>query len=53
MGEGAVLPERASPDRTEVVLESERTLVTRLFVSRRTVIRQAAAGTGRPASPPI
>lgn len=44
MGEGAVLPERASPDRTEVVLESERTLVTRLFVSRRTVIRKQPLG---------
>ena len=44
MGEGAVLPERAPPVRAEVVLESERTRVTRLFVSRRTVIRKEPLG---------
>ena len=44
MGEGAVLPEQAPPDRAEVVLESERTRVTRLFVSRRTVIRKEPLG---------
>jgi signal transduction histidine kinase len=44
MGEGAVLPEQAPPDRAEVVLENERTRVTRLFVSRRTVIRKEPLG---------
>ena len=44
MGEGAVSPEQAPPDRAEVVLESERTRVTRLFVSRRTVIRKEPLG---------
>ncbi len=44
MGEGAVLPERAPPVRAEVVLESERTRVTRLFLSRRTVIRKEPLG---------
>jgi predicted ATPase/signal transduction histidine kinase len=44
MGEGAVLPERAPPVRAEVVLESERTRVTRLLVSRRTVIRKEPLG---------
>ena len=44
MGEGAVLPERASPVRAKVVHESERTRVTRLFVSRRTVIRKEPLG---------
>ena len=44
MGEGAVLPERAPPVRAKVVHESERTRVTRLFVSRRTVIRKEPLG---------
>ncbi len=44
MGEGAVLPERAPPVRVEVVHESERTRVTRLFVSVSTVIRKEPLG---------
>ena len=44
MGEGPALPGRARPVRAEVVLESEHTRVTRLFVSRRTVIRKQPLG---------
>ncbi len=44
MGEGAVVPERAPSVRAEVLLESERTRVTRLFVPRRTVIRKEPLG---------
>ena len=44
MGEGAVLPDRGPPVRAKVVHESERTRVTRLFVSRRTVIRKEPLG---------
>ena len=45
MGEGCgCCLMRAPPVRAEVVLESERTRVTRLFVSRRTVIRKEPLG---------
>ena len=44
MGEGAVSPDRAPPVRAEIVHESERTRVTRLFLSGRTVIRKEPLG---------
>jgi hypothetical protein len=40
----AVLSDRDLPVRAEVVHESQRTRVTRLFVSRRTVIRKEPLG---------
>ena len=43
MGDGA-MPDRGVPVRTEIVHESERTRVTRLFVSGRTVIRKEPLG---------
>ena len=44
MGEGAALPDGAPPVRAEIVHESERTRVTRLFISGRTVIRKEPLG---------
>src|SRR5271166_3685863 len=44
MGAGGVLPGRDPPDRAEVVHESTRTRVTRLFFARRTVIRKEPLG---------
>ena len=44
MGEGSLLPDRGLPVRAETVHESERTRVTRLFVSGRTVIRKEPLG---------
>ena len=44
MGEGAVLPDRDLPVRAEMVHESERTRVTRVFLSGRTVIRKEPLG---------
>jgi len=44
MGESAALPDRAPPVRAEILRESERTRVTRLFLSGRTVIRKEPLG---------
>jgi len=44
MGAGEVLPGRDPPDRAEVVHESARTRVTRLFLPGRTVIRKEPLG---------
>lgn len=44
MGAGGVLPDRDPPVRTEVLHESERTRVTRLFFPGRTVIRKELLG---------
>src|SRR5271165_1024980 len=44
MGAGGVLPGRDPPDRAEVVHESARTRVTRLFFAGRTVIRKEPLG---------
>ena len=44
MGEGAALPGRGPPVRAEIVHESERTRVTRHFLSGRTVIRKELLG---------
>ena len=44
MGAGEVLPGQDPPDRAEVVHESERTRVTRLFLAGRTVIRKEPLG---------
>ena len=44
MGESAALPDRAPPVRAEMLHESERTRVTRLFLSGRTVIRKEPLG---------
>ena len=44
MGAGAVSPDRDPPVRAEIVHESERTRVTRLFLSGRTVIRKEPLG---------
>ena len=44
MGPGEVLPGRDPPDRAEVVHESARTRVTRLFLPGRTVIRKEPLG---------
>ena len=44
MGAGGVLPGRDPPDRAEVVHESTRTRVTRLFFAGRTVIRKEPLG---------
>jgi signal transduction histidine kinase len=46
MGAGGVPPSRDPPDRAEVVYESARTRVTRLFVAGRTVIRKEPLGPG-------
>ena len=44
MGSGGMLPGRDPPARAEVVHESERTRVTRLFFAGRTVIRKEPLG---------
>jgi signal transduction histidine kinase len=44
MGEGAVLPDRGVPVRAEIVNDSQRTRVTRLLLSGRTVIRKEPVG---------
>jgi signal transduction histidine kinase len=44
MGAGEVLPGQDPPDRAEVVHESARTRVTRLFLAGRTVIRKEPLG---------
>ena len=44
MGDGAVLPDRGVPVRAEIVCESPRARVTRLFVSAGTVIRKELLG---------
>ena len=44
MGEGAVSPDRGPPVRAEIVHSSERTRVTRHFLSGRTVIRKEPLG---------
>ncbi len=44
MGAGEVLPGQDSPDRAEVVHESARTRVTRLFLAGRTVVRKEPLG---------
>ena len=44
MGAGGVLPGRDPPARAEVVHDSERTRVTRLFLPGRTVIRKEPLG---------
>src|SRR5690242_1771507 len=46
MGTGGVLPDRGPPVRAEMVHESERTRVTRLFFPGRTVIRKEPLGPG-------
>ena len=44
VGEGSFSPDRGPPVRAEIVHESERTRVTRLFLSGRTVIRKEPLG---------
>ena len=44
MGAGGMLPGQDPPDRAEVVHESARTRVTRLFLPERTVIRKEPLG---------
>ena len=44
MGAGGVLPGRDPPVRAEILHESERTRVTRLFLAGRTVIRKEPLG---------
>src|ERR1700754_3210353 len=44
MGSGGMLPARDPPARAEIVHESERTRVTRLFLPGRTVIRKEPLG---------
>ena len=44
MGEGSLSPDRGPPVRAQIVHESERTRVTRLFLSGRTVIRKELLG---------
>jgi AAA ATPase domain/Protein kinase domain len=44
MGAGGVLPDRDPPVRAEILHESERTCVTRLFLPGRTVIRKEPLG---------
>src|SRR3954451_11172290 len=44
MGGGGVLPARDPPVRAEILRESERTRVTRLFFPGRTVIRKEPLG---------
>ena len=44
MGESAASPDRAPPVQAEILHESERTRVTRLFLSGRTVIRKEPLG---------
>jgi predicted ATPase/signal transduction histidine kinase len=44
MGSGGMLPARDPPARAEVVHESERTRITRLFLPGRTVIRKEPLG---------
>ena len=44
MSAGEVPPTRGPPVRAEIVHESERTRVTRLFVTGRTVIRKEPLG---------
>ena len=44
MGEGSLLPDQGPPVRVEIVHESERTRVTRLFLPGRTVIRKEPLG---------
>jgi Protein kinase domain/AAA ATPase domain len=44
MGSGGVLPDRDPPVRTEIVHQSMRTRVTRLFLPGRTVIRKEPLG---------
>ena len=46
MGAGGVLPGRDPPIRAEVVHESERTRVSRLFLPGGTVIRKEPLGPG-------
>jgi AAA ATPase domain/Protein kinase domain len=46
MGAGGVLPGRDPPARAEIVHESERTRVTRLFLPAGTVIRKEPLGPG-------
>ena len=48
MGAGRVRPERDPPVRAEVLHESERTRVTRLFLAGRTVIRKEPLGPDAP-----
>jgi hypothetical protein len=48
MGAGGVLPDRDPPVRTEILRESERTRVTRLFFPGRTVIRKEPLGPDAP-----
>jgi hypothetical protein len=50
MGAGGVLPDRDPPIRAEILHESERTCVTRLFLPGRTVIRKEPLGGGRAAA---
>jgi hypothetical protein len=44
MGNDGVPPGRDPPDRGEILYESERTRVTRLFVAGRTVVRKEPLG---------
>src|ERR1700754_4883401 len=44
MGSGGTLPARDPPARAEIVHESERTRITRLFLPGRTVIRKEPLG---------
>src|SRR6201984_2011656 len=44
MGSGGTLPARDPPARVEIVHESERTRITRLFLPGRTVIRKEPLG---------
>ena len=44
MGDGAGLPDWGPPVRAEIVHSGERTRVTRLFLSGRTVIRKEPLG---------
>src|ERR1700758_1794508 len=44
MGSGGMLPARDPPARAEIVHESERTRITRLFWPGRTVIRKEPLG---------
>jgi hypothetical protein len=44
MGQGIVIPDRGPPVRAEVVHECERSRVTRLFFSDRTLIRKEPLG---------
>jgi AAA ATPase domain/Protein kinase domain len=44
MSQGAILPDRGPPVRTQVVHESRRTRITRLFFPERTLIRKEPLG---------